>query len=140
MAEIADNGGDVPLFRIHQIIEMSHVSAGHLAPEFGEHGAKLRKLLECILANDGDGVIGRKIVAVVFQDNQMQGIDDPIGGVARYDVDFVILQCPVNQPQIHHTRWLREMQAVTFAPAAESVRAFEEFEAHTDSPLRCMWN
>ena len=125
LAEIADDRGGVPLFRIHQIVEMAHVRAGDFAPEFRKHAAKLRKLFQHGLANDRYSIVGRKIVAVVFKDNQMQRIDDPVGGIARHDVDFMVLQRPVNQPQIHHARLLREMQAVTFAPTAEAVGAFE---------------
>ena len=111
-----------------------------LPPKFGKHCAKLRKLFERGLANDGDRIVGRKIVAVVFEDNQMQRIDDAIGGIARDDVDFVVLQRAVNQPEVHHAGLLGEMQAVTFAPASEAVGAFEKFEAHADAPLGSEWN
>src|ERR1700730_16364895 len=91
LAEFADDGGDVALFRIDKIIEMAHLGRGDLAAQFGKYGAKLRKFLEGGLADDGHGVVGRKVVTVVFQNDEMQRVDDAICGVARDNVNLMIL-------------------------------------------------
>ena len=106
-----------------------------LPPSSASTRAKLRKLFESGLADDGDGVVGRKVVAVVFEDDQMQRVDDAVGGIARDDVDFVVLQRAVDQAEVHDAGLLGEMQAVTLAPALEAVGALEKFEADADSPL-----
>ncbi len=74
-------------------------------------------------------------MAVVFQDHQMQRIDDAVGGVAGYNVDFVILQRTVNQAEIHHAGLLGKMQAVALAPSTKTIGAFQKFKTNSDAPL-----
>src|SRR5450755_847286 len=114
---------------------MAHVRSGDFAAQFGECRAKLGELFEGGLADDGDGVVGRKVVAIVFEDYEVERVDDAIGGVARDDVDFMVLQGTVNEVEVHDAGLLVEVQAVTLAPALESVGALEKFEADAGAPL-----
>ncbi len=47
------------------VVEVANVGGGEFADEIGQRRAELGKTRECGLADDGDSVVGREIVAVV---------------------------------------------------------------------------
>ena len=54
---------------------MAHFGGSEFAREIGEGGAELRKFFQRGTANDGDGVIGREIVAIVFEREEAERVD-----------------------------------------------------------------
>ena len=135
MAEIANYRGYVALFAVDQVVEMTHVRAGDFTAKVGKSGAKLWVLVERGLTHDGHGVVGRKVVAIIFEDHEVERIDDAIGRITGNNVDLVIFKCAVNQPEVHDARGLGEVKSIAFTPAFEPIRAFEKFEADADTPL-----
>jgi hypothetical protein len=88
--EGADDDGDVLVLGVDGVVEATHVGGGEFASEIGESGSELRELCEGGLPDDGDGVVGREVVAVVSEGDEAEGIDEAVGGVAGDDVDLMI--------------------------------------------------
>ena len=135
LAEGADDGGGVLVLGVDCVVEAADVGSGEFAGEIGEGGAELGKLGERGLADDGDGVVGRKVVAVVFEGDEAEGVDEAVGGVAGDDVHLMIHERTVDEPEVHHFGRLGEMEIVAVAPAAEAVGALEEFIADAGTPF-----
>src|SRR6266403_2333050 len=72
---------------------------------------------------------------VVDERDEMERINQAVGGVACNDVDFFIHERAVDEAQVHHTGLRGEMQAVELAPAFEAVRALKEFVSETGTHL-----
>jgi hypothetical protein len=134
-AEGADDDGDVLLLGVDGVVEATHVGGGEFASEIGESGSELRELREGGLPDDGDGVVGREVVAVVFEGDEAEGIDEAVGGVAGDDVDLMIDEGAIDQAEIHDAGLLVEVQGVAVAPSAEAVGALEKFVADADAPF-----
>jgi hypothetical protein len=65
--EGTNDGGDVALFDVDLRVEAAHVDSGEFSGEIGEGGAKLREFGKRRLAHDGNGVVRREVVEVVFE-------------------------------------------------------------------------
>ena len=92
------------------------------------------------MANDGDGVVGREIVAIVFEGDEMKRVDEAVGGIAGDDVDLMIDESAVEEAEVHDVGRSGEVETVAIAPAAEAVGAFEEFVADAGVPLGSDWS
>src|SRR6266699_4756905 len=119
--ELAHNRNGILVQSINRVIQVAHVGGREFAGEISEGGAKLREAGESGLANDGDGVVGRKVVAVVGEGD---------------NVDLVIEEGAVDEAEVHHVRLPGEVEAVQIAQGAEAVGALEEFVADAGAPLR----
>ena len=102
LAEGADDGGGVLVLCVHGVVEAADVGGGEFACEIGEGGAKLGEAGERRLADDGDGIVGREVVAVVFEGDEAEGVDEAVGGVPGDDVDLTIDEGAVDEAEIHH--------------------------------------
>src|SRR6267143_7207343 len=122
---------------VHRVVEVANVSGGELTSEVGEGGTKLGKSRESGLADDRDGVVGRKVVAVVFEGYESEGIDEAICGVARDDVNLMIDESAVDEAEVHDFGRFGEMEIVAAAPAGEAVGTLEKFVADSDAPFGC---
>src|ERR1700692_626753 len=136
LAILADYRGHVALLPIDKIIEVAHVLPADFAAQLRQCAAQLRKFFKRGPANDWYCVIWWKVMAVIFQDHQMQRVDDAVGGVAGHNVHFVILQRAINQAEVHHAGLLAESQAVALAPSTKTIRALQKFKPNADAPLR----
>src|SRR5438309_8350401 len=83
---------------------------------------------------NGDGLIRRKEVAVVLQDNHSEGDDEAVGGIAGDHIDLMFLECSVEQAQIHDARRGGELQSIGARQARVTVGAFHEFVTKTGAP------
>src|SRR5882762_7058998 len=110
LAEGADDYGGVLMLGVDGEVEASDVGGGEFAGEIGEGGAKLGESGERGLADDGDGVVWREVMAIVFEG-------------------------AVDEAEIHHFGRFGEMEIVAIAPAAEAVGALEEFVADAGAPF-----
>jgi hypothetical protein len=135
-AEGANGGSRVLMLRIDGVIEATNVGGSELAREFGECGTKLGKFSESGLADNGNSVIGRKIVKVVFESDQAEGIDLPVGGVASDDIHLMIEERAINEAEIHGGGGRSETQIVAARESRITVRAFLKFIANAGTPLR----
>src|ERR1700687_242451 len=135
-AEGANGGSRVLMLRIDGVIEAANVGGSELAREFGERGAKLGKFSERGLADNGDSVIGRKIMKVVLESDQAEGVDLPVGGVASDDIHLMIEERAINEAEIHGGGRRSETQIVAARESRVTVRAFLKFIANTGTPLR----
>jgi hypothetical protein len=52
---------------VDSVVEAANVGGGESAGEIGEGGAELGESSERGLADDGDGVVRREVVAVVYK-------------------------------------------------------------------------
>jgi hypothetical protein len=129
------DSGDVLVLGIDGEVEAAHVDGGEFAGEIGEGGAELRKLLEGGLANDGDGVVGREIVAVIFECEKAEGVDKAVGGVSGDDVDLMINESAVDEAEVHDFGSFGEAKIVAVAPAAEAVGALKKLVADANAPF-----
>ncbi len=80
MAEGADHGGGVLVLGVDGVVEAANVGGGELSGKVGEGGAELRETRERGLANYGDGVVRREVVAVVSEGDEPEGVDEAVGG------------------------------------------------------------
>jgi len=116
-------------------VEMAHFGGGEFASEIGEGLAELRESFQRGTADDGDGVVGREVVAVVFEGDEVERVDEAAGGIAGDDVDLMIEQGAIEEAEVHDT-WLGcEVEIVTGAPAGKTVGALEEFVADAGAPF-----
>ena len=130
------NGGSVLMLGIHCVIESADIGGGEFAGKIGKGAAELGELRECGLADDGDGVVGREVVAVVFEGDEAEGINEAISGVAGNDVNLMIHKRAINKTEIHDFRRFGKVETVAGAETGEPVGALEKFVAHTGTPLQ----
>lgn len=114
---------------------MAHVFGGDFAREIGQHGAELGEFFESVVADDGDGVVRREIMAVVVERNEVKSVDEPVGGVAGDDVHLTINESAIEEAKVHDVGRRGEVEMVAVAPATETVGALEKFVADADAPL-----
>jgi len=136
-AEGADDRGDVLMQGVDGVVETAHICGSELTGEIGEYGTELGESRESGLADDGDGVVGREVVSVVFEGDEAEGVDETVGGVAGDDVDLMIDEGAVDQAEVHDFGRFGEAEIVAIGPAAEAVGALEEFVADAGAPLGC---
>jgi hypothetical protein len=74
-------------------------------------------------------------MAIVFKGDQAKRINQAVGGIAGDDVHLMLDEGAVDEAEVHDAGPPGEMEGVTFAPAAETVGALEEFVADPDAPL-----
>jgi len=97
LAEGADDYGGVLMLGVDGEVEASDVGGGEFAGEIGEGGAKLGESGERGLADDGDGVVWREVMAIVFEGDEAEGVNEAVGGVAGNDVDLTIDEGAVDE-------------------------------------------
>jgi hypothetical protein len=134
-SELAHHGDDVLVLAVDEVIEVTHVGGGEFAGEISKRASELGELRERGLANNGDGIVGRKIVPIVFEGDKAEGFDEAVGGVAYDDVDLMVDERAVDKARVHHVRLAGEMKIVAGAPAGEAIGALEQFVAEGDAPL-----
>jgi len=134
--ELAHNRNGILMKSIDRVIQVAHVGGGEFAGEISEGGAELGEAGESGLANDGDGVVGRKVVAVVGECDKAEGVDEAVRGIAGDNVDLMIEEGAVDEAEVHHVRLPGEVEAVQTGQGAEAVGALEEFVADAGAPLR----
>ena len=132
---MAYDGYRVLVLGIDGIIQMAHVGSGDFAGEIGEGHTELGKPRERGLADDGDSIVGRKIVKVVDERNETESVNEAVGGIAGDDVHLMIEEGAVNEAEVHDAGRRGEAERVAIAPAAEAVGALEEFIADADVPF-----
>jgi hypothetical protein len=122
------------------VIEAADVGSGKFAGEIRERRAELRETGERGLADDGDGVVGREVVAVIGKGDEAEGVDEAVGGIAGDDVDLMIEKGAIEKAEVHDFRRFGEAQMVAVAQGAEAVGALEEFVADADAPFGGDWS
>lgn len=95
----------------------------------------MRKFFERGAADDGNGVVGREIAEIVFESDEVERVDEAVGGIAGDDIDLMIDESAVEKAEVHDVRSGGEMEGVPLAPAGEAVGALEEFVADADAPF-----
>src|ERR1700733_12591208 len=89
-AEGADYGGGVVLVGVYFGVHVAHVGGGDFSGEVGESCAQRREFGEGFAADDGDGIVRGEIVAIVGEANEMERVDEAVGGIAGHDVYLFI--------------------------------------------------
>ncbi|MGC1489960.1 MAG: hypothetical protein WA798_01225, partial [Candidatus Acidiferrum sp.] len=134
-AEGTDDGGDIALIGIDFGVEAAHVGGGDFSAKIGERGTKLRKFFESGIANDGNGIVRREIMTVVLERNEMERIDETVGGAAGDDINLMIEESAIKKAEVHDAGSSGEMEIVAIAPAAKTVGTLEKFVADADAPF-----
>ena len=117
-------------------VHVAHVGGGDFSGEVGEGCAKGRKFGERVAADDWYGVVGREIVAIVGEADEVQRVDEAVGGIAGDDVYFFIDERTVDKAEVHHAGSFGEVQAVALDETAVAVGALEKFVADSGTPTR----
>src|SRR5258708_24442942 len=92
LAEGANDGGSVKVLRVDGVVEAAHVGSREFASEIGKGGAELGEPFESGAANDGNGVIGREIMAVVFEGGPAGGNKQGRRGNGRDRCPLMVLR------------------------------------------------
>src|SRR6266700_3113334 len=121
--ELAHNRNGILVQSIDRVIQVAHVGGREFAGEISEGGAKLREAGESGLANDGDGVVGRKVVTVVGEGDKAEGVDEGVRGIAGDNVDLVIEEGAVDEAEVHHVGLPGEVEAVQTPQGARGIRS-----------------
>src|SRR5437867_1307796 len=100
---------------LEPVIQVAAGGGRGFAGEIRGGGAERGEAGESGLANDGDGVVGRKVVAVVGEGDKAEGVDEAIGGIAGDNVDLMIEEGAVDEAEVHHVRLPGEVKAVQTA-------------------------
>ena len=133
--ELAHDRNGILMQSIDRVIQVAHVGGREFAGEISEGGAERGEAGESGLANDGDGVVGRKVVAVVGEGDKAEGVDEAIGGIAGDNVDLMIEEGAVDEAEVHDFGRFGEVEIVAIAPATEAVGTLEEFVADAGAPF-----
>jgi len=131
----ADDSNSVLVLGIHGIVEAADVGGGEFTSEVRERGTKLRESRERGLADDGDGVVRGKVVAVVFEGHEAEGVNEAVGGVTGHDVHLMIHEGAVDEAEVHDFGCSGKVEIVAVAPTTEAVGALEEFVADAGAPF-----
>ena len=87
-------------------------------------------------ADDGGEIVGREQVLVVVERRELLGRDLPVGGEAVGDVDLLLRQRIVAQPQRRELPELAELDPVDLLHALDAVAPVGEFRAGAELQLR----
>ena len=135
LAESAHDGGGVLVLGVHGVVEAANVLGGEFAGKIGERGAKLGKLLESGLPDNGDGVVGREVVKVIDEGDEAEGVDKAVGGIAGDDVNLMIEEGAIDEAEVHDFGGFGKAEMVAGAEAGEAVGALEKFVADAGAPF-----
>src|SRR6266404_2354855 len=91
--------------------------------------------LQQFLSDNRDAFIRREVVAVVFENEKVEGGDQAIGVVAGDQVNLMLFEGARNQAEIHDARRFCEAQAVGCDQAFVSIGSFHEFVTESGPPL-----
>ena len=124
------------MLAVDGVVELAHVVVGNLSCKFVQRLSHLGVMSQHLLANDGHGFVGREVVLVVFEDEEIESRDQAIGCVACGEVDLLVFERAGEQTEVHDARRLGEAQAVSRRQSLVTVRAFHEFVAEAGAPFR----
>ncbi len=77
---------------IYVIVHFPHFISADLPGEVGEGWLCGREMFQKFRSGDRNGIVGRKVIAIIFQNHQPERIDQPIRVVAGDDVYGFVLQ------------------------------------------------
>ena len=112
LEEFAHNLLHVAMLTVDGVVETAHVFVGDFPGELIQRVLHFGVTRQRFLANDGHGLVGRKIMFVVVQHEQVQRRNEAVGGVSCNQIYLLISQGPWEKTEIHHSWWLCEPQAV----------------------------
>src|SRR5215469_7965829 len=75
-------------------------------------------------------------MTIVLQNEQIEGGDEAIGGVAGDQIYLLVLQGPRQQTKIHDARRLGKMQVIGGNQSLEAIGPLHEFVAKAGAPMR----
>src|SRR6201987_2712719 len=111
----------IAMLAIDSIVQLLHFRVRDLVSQFRKDLRNFGVVADGLLPDHRDSLIRREIVPVVFEHEQIQRRNEPVSGVTRGEIDLMIVQGPSQQTEVHHTRRLREAQAVGCRQATISV-------------------
>ena len=82
----------VAMLPVKRVIQLPHLLVGNLAAQLRDSLRDFWMLPERLLANHWHRLIGRKIVAVVVEDEQVEGRNQTIRRITGGDIDLMIFQ------------------------------------------------
>src|ERR1700683_1194467 len=89
-----------------------------------------------LLADHSDRLVGRKIVAVIFENEEIQRRNQAVGSIARSYINLAIFQCGREQAQIHNAGWGGKVQTIGRGQSSIAIGTLHELVAESRSPLR----
>ena len=87
----------IAVLTVDRVVEPAHVVVRNPSCKFIQRLSHLRMAAQHPRPDDGDGLVGREVVAVVFENDHAQGRDQAVGGIAGDDVNLFFFQCAVEQ-------------------------------------------
>ena len=131
-----DDLRDVLVPRVGGVVHRLHVVGGDAARQALERGAHLRIAQQRRGARDRRRVVGRKVVPVVLELDEIEALDQAGRRVAGDEIDLAARQRAVAEREIHHAAARREPQAVRLRQAGIAVRPLEKLVAEARPPAR----
>ena len=126
----------IAVLAVDRVVELAHVVIGNLSREFIQRFSHLRMARQHLLPNDRHGLVRREVVAIVFQNEQIQRRDQSVGGISCGEVHLFVLERAGQQAQVHDARGFGEAQAVGCGQALVAVGTLHELVAEAGAPLR----
>ena len=85
--ELANNHGSVLMQSVHRVVHAAHIVGGDAAASLSNAVPAAVYLASNVRTHDRHGVIGREVMAVVFEHDQAQRRDQPVCVRSGDDID-----------------------------------------------------
>src|SRR5689334_23036539 len=86
-------------------------------------------------ANNRDSLIGREIVLVILQHDEVARFELSISGIPSDDIHLPVEKSAVEQAQIHNSGRRSELQAVGFHQTLITILSFHKLIAEPGPPI-----
>src|SRR5215472_16637585 len=134
MQEVAHYFFCVAVLAVYGVIQLPHVVVGNFSGEGVEGRFDLRMAGKDFTAHDRNCLVGWKVVPVVVEDEEVEGGNEAVGGVAGGEVDLTVFEGAGEQAEVHDARRFGETQAVGRGESPVAVGALHEFVSETGTP------
>ena len=134
-AELSDDFGGVAVLAVDGLVHAAHVGGGDAASQGVEGELDFWRAAQRFLADEGDGLVRREVMAVVLQNRKIKLLNGTVGGVAGDHVDLIGPDGAVEQAEVHGAGRAGEAETVGCGKAGQAVGALLELVAHAETPL-----
>src|ERR1700678_4114408 len=105
------------MLAVNGFIHGAHVFSGDLAGERIERILNLRPALQRVLPYQWNGLVRRKIMAIIFESPESEGLNRPVRRVAGNHVYLMRIERAIEQPQVHRSRGRCKLESIGLAQA-----------------------
>ena len=87
------------MLAVYGVVEPAHVVLGDFSGQFVECLLHFGMPSQDLLTNNRNRLVGREVVAVIFEDKEIQSWNEAVGGVAGGKIDLFVFEAASQQAQ-----------------------------------------